>query len=391
MTTIRRFFSLASASALAVALLSAPASRAAEPLLLQWGTIDTSSDAAQAESATLKAKVAKKAAATRKSRAAETRAAYIVQFPGPIADEWRTWLESATQVRGYLPEFAYLVWATPTEMDAIAANENVFWTGEWKKEYKTVCAETASPAKTTASATAAEARWMQVGSLLTGDDGTADLRARLAALGPVNLVAIEEHQQLEERFAFLSAQNDDLERARADLRKFIRDVNDTTTALFADTFKQVDAHFQALFTRLFGGGSARLALVDEENVLESGIDIVARPPGKKPQSVSLLSGGERTLTAVALLFALFRVKPSPFCLTDELDAALDDHNISRYLDMLADFTRDTQFLVITHNRQTIARADALYGVTMEKKGVSKFVSMRFRSDLPPATEPKGTP
>ncbi|MBR6022085.1 MAG: AAA family ATPase, partial [Kiritimatiellae bacterium] len=219
----------------------------------------------------------------------------------------------------------------------------------------------------------------------------ADLRARLAALGPVNLVAIEEHQQLEERFAFLSAQNDDLERARADLRKFIRDVNDTTTALFADTFKQVDAHFQALFTRLFGGGSARLALVDEENVLESGIDIVARPPGKKPQSVSLLSGGERTLTAVALLFALFRVKPSPFCLTDELDAALDDHNISRYLDMLADFTRDTQFLVITHNRQTIARADALYGVTMEKKGVSKFVSMRFRSDLPPATEPKGTP
>ncbi|MBR6021263.1 MAG: S8 family serine peptidase, partial [Kiritimatiellae bacterium] len=182
MTTIRRFFSLASASALAVALLSAPASRAAEPLLLQWGTIDTSSDAAQAESATLKAKVAKKAAATRKSRAAETRAAYIVQFPGPIADEWRTWLESATQVRGYLPEFAYLVWATPTEMDAIAANENVFWTGEWKKEYKTVCAETASPAKTTASATAAEARWMQVGSLLTGDDGTADLRARLEAL-----------------------------------------------------------------------------------------------------------------------------------------------------------------------------------------------------------------
>ncbi|MBP5788294.1 MAG: S8 family serine peptidase, partial [Kiritimatiellae bacterium] len=150
--------------------------------LLQWGTIDTASDAAQAESAALKAKVAKKAAAARKAgAAAESRAAYVVQFPGPVADEWRAWLESATQVRGYLPEFAYLVWATPSEMDAIAANPDVFWTGEWKKEYKTVCAETA-PAKTTASAAADEARWMQVGSLLTGDDGAADLRARLEAL-----------------------------------------------------------------------------------------------------------------------------------------------------------------------------------------------------------------
>ena len=183
MTSSRRFLSVASASVLAAAVFVAPLSRAAEPLLLQWGTIDTSSDAAQAESAALKAKVAKKAAAARKSRAAaESRAAYIVQFPGPVADEWRAWLESATQVRGYLPEFAYLVWATPTEMDAIAANENVFWTGEWKKEYKTVCAETASAAKTTASASAAEARWMQIGSLLTGDDGAADLRARLEAL-----------------------------------------------------------------------------------------------------------------------------------------------------------------------------------------------------------------
>jgi hypothetical protein len=161
-----------------LALLSSVA-WASEPLLLQWGTIDTASDAAQAESAALKAAVAKKASAARKTAAAESRAAYVVQFPGPVADEWRAWLESATQVRGYLPEFAYLVWATPSEMDSIAANENVFWTGEWKKAYKTVRAIPSS-AKSTASAS--EARWMQVGSLLTGDDGAADLRARLEAL-----------------------------------------------------------------------------------------------------------------------------------------------------------------------------------------------------------------
>ena len=135
MATFHRFFSVASTSVLAVALLVAPVSRAAEPLRLQWGTIDTSSADAQAESASLQAKIAKKAALDRRRRvAAPARAAYIVQFPGPVTEEWRTWLESATQVRGYLPEFAYLVWATAAEMEAIAAHEGVYWTGEWKKE-----------------------------------------------------------------------------------------------------------------------------------------------------------------------------------------------------------------------------------------------------------------
>ncbi len=168
----------------AVLALAATTVFSAEPLLLQWGAIDTSGSAAQAESTALKAKVAKKAALARarKSAAPEERAAYIVQFPGPVTEEWRTWLESSTQVRGYLPEFAYLVWATASEMETIAANPDVFWTGEWKKDYKTVLVGSASPAKTTASATAGEARWMQVGSLLTGDDGAADFRARLEAL-----------------------------------------------------------------------------------------------------------------------------------------------------------------------------------------------------------------
>ena len=164
-----------------VLALSASTAFAAEPLLLQWGTIDTSGTEAQAESAALKAKVAKKAALARarKSVAAEERAAYVVQFPGPVTEEWRTWLEASTQVRGYLPEFAYLVWATATEMETIAANPDVFWTGEWKKDYKTVLAIPSS-AKSTASAS--EVRWMQIGSFLTGDEGAADLHARLEAL-----------------------------------------------------------------------------------------------------------------------------------------------------------------------------------------------------------------
>ena len=175
---------IAATAALAASLWLAPASQAAAPILLQWGTIDTSSAEAQAESAALKAKLAKKSAAARKAGAAETRAAYVVQFAGPVTEAWRTSLEAATQVRGYLPEFAYLVWATPSEMDAIAALDGVCWTGEWKKEYKTVLAGSAAPAaaKSTAAAAPAEARWMQVGSLLTGDDGAADLRTRLETL-----------------------------------------------------------------------------------------------------------------------------------------------------------------------------------------------------------------
>ena len=183
MTSIRRFLSLASASALAVALLAAPFSRAAEPLLLQWGTIDTSSDAAQGNSAALRAKVAKKAAIDRKRKAAPSRAAYLVQFESAITEEWREWLEGATQVRGYIPENAYAVWATAGEMEAIAAHEGVCWVGEWKKDYKTVRAGTAAAAKGASSASAPAARWMRVDSFLSGADGAASLRARLEALG----------------------------------------------------------------------------------------------------------------------------------------------------------------------------------------------------------------
>ncbi|MBI9021495.1 MAG: AAA family ATPase, partial [Verrucomicrobia bacterium] len=201
--------------------------------------------------------------------------------------------------------------------------------------------------------------------------------AKLDSMGPVNLVAIEEHAELEERFAFLNHQEADLTKAKTQLMEMIRKINETTTELFKETFDKVNANFGEMFNQLFGGGSARLVLVDEEDVLESGIEIIARPPGKKLQTISLLSGGERTMTAVALLFSLFKVKPSPFCVLDELDAALDEANVTRFVTMVKNFLVESQFVLITHSRQTIAAADVIYGVTMPNRGVSRTMSMKF--------------
>jgi len=205
----------------------------------------------------------------------------------------------------------------------------------------------------------------------------AELQAKIDSMGPVNLVAIEEHAELEERFAFLNQQQDDLLSAKQQLLEMIRTINSTTTELFKETFDKVNANFEVMFTKLFGGGTAKLVLTDDEDVLEAGIEIIARPPGKKLQTISLLSGGERTMTAVALLFSLFKVKPSPFCVLDELDAALDDANINRFVEALKEFLKQSQFVIITHSRQTIAAADVIYGVTMQTRGISKVVSMKF--------------
>jgi chromosome segregation protein len=204
-----------------------------------------------------------------------------------------------------------------------------------------------------------------------------ELRTKLDAMGPVNLVAIEEHRELEERYAFLTTQQEDLVNAKQQLMDMIRHINKTTTEMFSATFNQVNENFQEMFKKLFGGGTAKLVLVDEEDVLESGIEIIARPPGKKLQTVSLLSGGERTMTAVALLFALYLEKPSAFCLLDELDAPLDEANIGRFVQTVKGFLERSQFIVITHNQKTIAASDILYGITMQERGVSSIVSVKF--------------
>ena len=206
----------------------------------------------------------------------------------------------------------------------------------------------------------------------------ASKRAALDAIGPVNLEAITEYDELEERYKFLTGQEADLLTAKDQILKAIQEINRTTQKLFAETFEQVKANFQEMFTELFGGGKASLSLMDESDPLECGIDIVAKPPGKQTQTVSLLSGGERTMTAVALLFAIYMVKPSPFCVLDELDAPLDESNINRFIKILQRFVRQSQFIVITHNKRTISIADVLYGVTMEERGVSKFVSLRLQ-------------
>lgn len=205
----------------------------------------------------------------------------------------------------------------------------------------------------------------------------AELKTKLEAMGPVNLVAIEEHQELEERYAFLTQQQADLIDAKKQLEDMIRKINRTTTELFKQTFDQVNENFKVTFEKVFGGGTAKLVLVDEDDVLETGIEIIARPPGKKLQTVSLLSGGERTMTAVALLFALFMVKPSPFCVLDEIDAALDEANIGRFVKMVEEFLVQSQFIVITHSQKTIAAGNVLYGVTMQTRGISKIVSVKF--------------
>ncbi|NQU12257.1 hypothetical protein HQ590_15790, partial [bacterium] len=205
----------------------------------------------------------------------------------------------------------------------------------------------------------------------------AELQTRLDAMGPVNVEAIQEFDELEERYQFLTQQHDDLVKAKEQLLQVISKINATTKQLFSETFDQVRANFQTMFTELFGGGKANLLLLDENDVLESGIEIVAKPPGKQLQSISLLSGGERTLTATALLFSIYMVKPSPFCVLDELDAPLDESNINRFIRILQRFIEQSQFVIITHNKRTIGMADALYGITMEEHGVSKVVSVKF--------------
>ncbi len=217
----------------------------------------------------------------------------------------------------------------------------------------------------------------------------AEARTRLEAMGPVNLVAIDECSELEDRLSFLTAQETDLVNAKQQLIEMIKKINLTTSEMFRVTFEKVNANFQVMFEHLFNGGTAKLVLVNEEDVLECGIEIIARPPGKRLQNVSLLSGGERTMTAVALLFSIYMIKPSPFCMLDELDAALDESNIGRFVRILQDFLEQSQFVVITHNRQTIAAANILYGVTMPNKGITEIVSMRFahRAAAQPEAQP----
>jgi len=205
-------------------------------------------------------------------------------------------------------------------------------------------------------------------------------------MGPVNLDAVHEYDELEERHKFLEAQNNDLTNSRRELLDVIAQINSTTRKLFSESFGRVRINFREMFAELFGGGRADLSLLDENDPLNCGIEITAKPPGKQLQSVSLLSGGERSMVAVALLFAIYMVRSSPFCILDEVDAAMDEGNINRFIRMLDRFVEQSQFIIITHNKRTIAKADVLYGVTMEERGVSKLVGMKLTAPHQVSTE-----
>jgi chromosome segregation protein len=212
---------------------------------------------------------------------------------------------------------------------------------------------------------------------LSAEDAITALRGKIERLGPVNMMAIEQFDELETRHVFLTTQRTDLVDSIAQTSEAIRRIDETTRARFVEAFKAINTNFQQTFSTLFGGGRAGLTLLDENDPLESGIEIIAQPPGKRLQSVQLLSGGEKALTAIALMFAMFKFKPSPFCVLDEIDAPLDDANIGRFVEMLRGMQQHTQFIVITHSRKTMEIADRLYGVTMEEPGISKLISVQL--------------
>jgi chromosome segregation protein len=216
------------------------------------------------------------------------------------------------------------------------------------------------------------------------------IREKLDRLGPINLAAIHEHQELDERYRFLTTQEQDLSASIGSLKEIIQRINRTTKDMFAGTFAELQQKFSEVFVKFFPGGRAELQLVEasvDETVegggpQEPGVDIMVQPPGKRLKSLTMLSGGEKTLTAMALLFASFLIRPTPFCILDEIDAPLDEENIGRFTAVLHELSEGAQFLVITHNKQTMAIADSLFGVTMEEPGISKIVSVRLGSLQP---------
>jgi chromosome segregation protein len=200
----------------------------------------------------------------------------------------------------------------------------------------------------------------------------AEIKSKVEAIGPVNLMAIEEFRALEERHANLSAQQKDLVDAMASLRETIKRINRSSRELFLEAFETIRGHYVETFKVLFNGGRADLVLEEGDDILECGIEMIAQPPGKRLGNVSLMSGGEKSMAALALLFAIFRYQPSPFCLLDEVDAALDELNVGRFTRMLTEYAHRTQFILITHNKRSMEAANLLYGVTMEEAGVSKL-------------------
>ncbi len=209
-----------------------------------------------------------------------------------------------------------------------------------------------------------------------------ELDRQIKAMGAINLTAIDECAEIEERFSFLARQRDDLDEAMENLRRAIQRLNKASRERFKEAYEAVNEMFQQVYPRLFRGGIARLELTNADDLLEAGVDIIAQPPGKKLQNVNLMSGGEKALTATAFIFSIFLIKPSPFCILDEVDAPLDEANVGRFNEMLQEISGISQFIVITHNKATMTQADRLYGITMQEPGMSTVVPVDLgRQDI----------
>ena len=204
-----------------------------------------------------------------------------------------------------------------------------------------------------------------------------NLRNRLEGFGAINMLAVDELAEAEERLLFLTSQRQDIIDSIASAEEALREIKERSRAKFRDAFEAINANFIEFFRELFGGGKGEMTLLESDDILEAGIEVIAQPPGKRLQNILLLSGGEKAMTAIALVMSIFKYRPSPFCLLDEVDAPLDDANVGRFVTKIADMAEKTQFIVITHNKRTMEAARALYGVTMQEAGVSKIVSVKF--------------
>ena len=213
-----------------------------------------------------------------------------------------------------------------------------------------------------------------------------EMRARIEAMGPVNMMALEEFQECEQRFTFLSRERDDLVKSIEDTQQTIRELDEVSRQKFQEAFDVINRNFADSFRTLFGGGTGEMRLTEPDSSGDCGIDVVAQPPGKRLQNVMLLSGGEKALTALALLIAIFRYLPSPFCILDEVDAPLDEANVGRFTKLITEMGEKTQFIIVTHNRRTMEIAPVLYGVTMEEPGISKIVSVKFNGNATPVPQ-----
>ena len=216
--------------------------------------------------------------------------------------------------------------------------------------------------------------------LATEDAAYREMRTRLDGMGPVNMMALEEYKETAQRHEFLETQRQDLLQSIENTQNTIKEIETISRQKFEEAFAVINENFARTFSKLFGGGQAFMRLTDQENSAESGIDVVASPPGKKLQNVLLLSGGEKALTALALLVGIFQYQPSPFCILDEVDAPLDEANIGRFTELVREMSAQTQFIIITHSKKTMGMAPVLYGVTMQEPGVSKLVSVRFHEE-----------